>query len=148
MRGEQVKISNRFARGELTDIQQNTCDDSEIVYVPVFTRAHRMGVQLPPTPELVAKHCLRSYDADGQQDDWEVPDWMNRGCITCDEKKASGLSRTEIKGVYKALAAYKKACRQRVGREEIRLDPELHARHKARDRMRKRVKRMEERADM
>ena len=129
LRGEEVEVSNMTVRGE----REAPNMSAEREWVPVFTRARRMGVQLPPTPELVAKHCKRYFDNDGEQEGWELPDGWDLVL-----KGRAQLSDAECKQVFKKLAAYKKACAQKVRREEMKCDPDWHAREKASDRERKR----------
>ena len=100
---------------------------SEDEWLPVHTRARVMGVQLPPTPEIVRNHCDRSYSEDGQQDGWlaEFDNWGVRvrrdasGAILNPRMSLVPLpgeervSYEERREVMKQLAAYKKACRHR-----------------------------------
>ena len=59
-----------------------------------------MGVQLPPTPELFAKHCKRYFDSDGEQEGWELPDGWD-----VELKVRAQLSDAECKQVLKKFAA-------------------------------------------
>ena len=97
---------------------------------PMHVRARQLGEQLPPTPELVAKHCQRSVNDEGEKEGW---------CMPWDE--APGLDDARVPELRNILKAHNKACAQKVRRAEILQDQNWHNEVKAADRERKRQKR-------
>ena len=90
---------------------------------PMHVRARQLGVQLPPTPELLTKHCQRVTSNDGEMREWDMPD------------------NASVPELCDVLKAYNKACAQKVRRAEIFRDKAWHEEVKAADRERKRQKR-------
>lgn len=112
-----------YLRGEILP-PSHTCPE------PMHMRARRLGVQLPPTPELVAKHCQRFVNNEGEKEGWHMP-W----------DEAPGLDDARVPELRNILKAHNKACAQKVRRAEILQDQEWHNEVKAADRERKRQKR-------